>query len=273
MRLYALFGALALSTTVNSALSDSSPWLLFSTAKFQDTSNTNQVQTSSSVLKHSKEILASCPTEHYLVVSQPGVHGVELGRPGSCAMPHLCRAIDDVRVKSKFTVAEVVGHVTHPGIAQHIRESCAQKNKVATVNHVDLVSIPREGRTSALFSNDATLATSLDAIMSTNSFTIIFYSPPGEPVYEAEFSDSLHIEMKRDMHSMPMRRKDNDSERDTRPLFEKYQFFTPGVFMGIITALILLSLLNVGIRALSSLQVPYGAFEKENGPAAHKKYQ
>jgi hypothetical protein len=43
--------------------------------------------------------------------------------------------------------------------------------------------------------------------------------------------------------------------------------------MGIIVALILLAILGVGLRALSSLEVSYGAFEKDMGPAAQKKQQ
>lgn len=43
--------------------------------------------------------------------------------------------------------------------------------------------------------------------------------------------------------------------------------------MALITAFVLFSILGVGIRALSSLEVPYGAFEKEMGPAAQKKQQ
>jgi hypothetical protein len=43
--------------------------------------------------------------------------------------------------------------------------------------------------------------------------------------------------------------------------------------MGLIVAIILLSILYVGLKALSSLEVSYGAFEKEMGPAAQKKQQ
>jgi hypothetical protein len=43
--------------------------------------------------------------------------------------------------------------------------------------------------------------------------------------------------------------------------------------MGIIVSLLLLSILSVGISAISGLEVSYGAFEKEMGPAAHKKAQ
>jgi hypothetical protein len=43
--------------------------------------------------------------------------------------------------------------------------------------------------------------------------------------------------------------------------------------MGIIVAIVLFSLLGVGLRALASLEVSYGAFEKDMGPAAQKKQQ
>lgn len=72
------------------------------------------------------------------------------------------------------------------------------------------------------------------------------------------------------------------------PLFDKYQFFTPGkspfqakrvqkltftagIFMGGLVGLLLLSILYVGISALTSLQVTYAAFDKEQGQLAGKK--
>jgi len=41
--------------------------------------------------------------------------------------------------------------------------------------------------------------------------------------------------------------------------------------MGLITVIILLAILGVGISAIAGLQVSYGAFDKEMGPAAGKK--
>jgi hypothetical protein len=43
--------------------------------------------------------------------------------------------------------------------------------------------------------------------------------------------------------------------------------------MGLLVAFILLSILSVGLSALGSLKVSYGAFDKEMGPAAQKKQQ
>lgn len=46
-----------------------------------------------------------------------------------------------------------------------------------------------------------------------------------------------------------------------------------GIFMALITAIVLFSILGVGLRALASLEVSYGAFDKDMGPAAQKKQQ
>ena len=43
--------------------------------------------------------------------------------------------------------------------------------------------------------------------------------------------------------------------------------------MGLLTGVILISILSVGLNAISSLQIPYAAFDKEMGPAAQKKQQ
>jgi hypothetical protein len=43
--------------------------------------------------------------------------------------------------------------------------------------------------------------------------------------------------------------------------------------MGLIALVVLMSILYAGISALSSLEVSYGAFEKDMGPAAQKKQQ
>lgn len=43
--------------------------------------------------------------------------------------------------------------------------------------------------------------------------------------------------------------------------------------MAFVGALIMFSMLYVGLSAVASLQVSYGAFDKEMGPAAQKKNQ
>lgn len=41
--------------------------------------------------------------------------------------------------------------------------------------------------------------------------------------------------------------------------------------MGLLVTVLLLAILSVGISAISSLEVSYGAFDKEMGPAAQQK--
>lgn len=41
--------------------------------------------------------------------------------------------------------------------------------------------------------------------------------------------------------------------------------------MGFVGSIIMIAMLYVGLSAVSSLQVSYGAFDKEMGPAAQKK--
>lgn len=80
------------------------------------------------------------------------------------------------------------------------------------------------------------------------------------------------MEMKR-ASAYPRASPKTTQSNSKAPLFEKYQFFTPGLFMGIMVSLVLLAILSVAITAVSSLQVSYGAFDKEMGPSAQKKVQ
>lgn len=81
---------------------------------------------------------------------------------------------------------------------------------------------------------------------------------------------ALHTDLKRQLHN---KRQDssNDTEYNNRALFEKYSFLNAGMFMGIMTVLILGSILSVGVSAIANLEVSYGSFTKEMGQAAKKQ--
>lgn len=83
---------------------------------------------------------------------------------------------------------------------------------------------------------------------------------------DTPFPDAIQMELKRDLsaHAKPA----NTTEGG---LFERYQYFTPGIFMGLTAIVPLFLILLVGIRALTSLEVSYFAFSKEMGPNAQKK--
>jgi hypothetical protein len=46
------------------------------------------------------------------------------------------------------------------------------------------------------------------------------------PQYKSDFSDSVHVDLRRDLR---VRVPKKMNQTDQRPLFEKYQFLTPGL--------------------------------------------
>lgn len=84
------------------------------------------------------------------------------------------------------------------------------------------------------------------------------------------FQNPLHTDLKRDL-THHKRASDGNITLPDGPLFERYQYLTPGLFMGLLVSFILISILYVGVNGVASLQVSYAAFDKEMGPATQKK--
>lgn len=109
---------------------------------------------------------------------------------------------------------------------------------------------------------------SIISLLPTYKYTLIYTSTPlslGKP----------HVSPYPD-HELRRREDLKGKKNVTLPegsLFQRYQFFTTGIFAGYLALFFLLSILYVAFNALSSIQVTYGAFEKEMGPAAAKKQQ
>ena len=134
---------------------------------------------------------------------------------------------------------------------------------------------------------DHGLARLLDAL--DGDYTVVLFSDPNEfKAYEPEFIEPVHMDLRRQADDGVKFTSRRANSTNKAPLFEKYQFFTPGkrsvhkccdrcltcnsgIFTGLIALIILLSILTVGLKALASLEVSYGAFDKENGPAAQRK--
>ncbi|KAJ4145719.1 hypothetical protein LMH87_004556 [Akanthomyces muscarius] len=267
MRLQAFIGSLTLSG-VAVAFSDATPWILYSTASFPSTSDA-QLQSSSDVLRNTKDILSRCPTDYYVLATQPGMNAADLHHNQFSDMPLLHQSVTlDDRIQGKYIVSEVVGDIKDGNLVNFVKNACSQHGKQAVVEQVSLGQLPQENRARALLLNDHILGERISKDNGHESFTILFYATRPEPAYEAQFDEAVHQDLRRATH-------DSDAvfETDNRPLFEKYQFFTPGIFMGLITTIVLFSILGVGIKGLGSLQVSYGAFEKEMGPSAQKKQQ
>ncbi|KZL82035.1 er protein big1 [Colletotrichum incanum] len=276
MRLSRTAGLMAFCASAQ-AFTDSSPFVMLSTAKFAQ-SNPTQLQTESQVVKSVQELLSSCPTDRYLLVAQPNVNAADIRGPdgGDCKAPNLCRAIAGSDIRGVYSVAEVVGEVPMGALADYIKTACA--GKTVEIEQTRLAPLGRDTRerASTLADNDYALGRNFEKLRSaSDSYTVIYLASPSEPTYQAEFTgEPLHAELKRHEASLLHARKGkNETDWNKLPLFEKYVFFSPGIFHAIVASIILFSILGVGIRALASLEIPYGAFDKENGPAAHKKSQ
>lgn len=128
---------------------------------------------------------------------------------------------------------------------------------------------------------DSFLATILNLLLS-QKYTVLYTTTPISSeqlsvITEAEdykietnFQSAVHMELKRDFSSHKRESNDNTIQ-SSPPLFEKYMFFGPGLFMGLLATFLLLPILYVGISGIASLQVSYAAFDREIGPAANKK--
>ncbi|TGJ86156.1 hypothetical protein E0Z10_g2573 [Xylaria hypoxylon] len=257
------------------AFSDSSPFILFSTAKLSKPTSQDQLQSSSKVLESTKQLLSSCPTNRYLFISQPNLNAGHLS--SKAAVPKLSDTLS--HAASSYSVAEVAGELDVRSIAAYIRETC--ELPASAINVIELLPLPSSvaGSVKALKENDDELSMVLEQYKTSadGSYTVVYTGGPRTEkpqTYTAEFTDNGagHSELKRQLHDVNAIRRQEKSARNL-PLFEKYQYFTPGIFMGLIALIILMSILYAGVSALASLQVSYGAFDKENGPAAQKKQQ
>ncbi|POS81575.1 hypothetical protein DHEL01_v200013 [Diaporthe helianthi] len=301
----------SLLVSTAAAFSDSSPLVLFSTSKYDPTwtplaspscmltssptrlsipaGETSQLQSTSRALHTTHDILASCPTSRYVLISQPNVHASDLRNPqsGLCHSANLCAAVDNKAVRGRYDVAEVVGDdISIDGLSSYIKAACAEQGRKEppVVEEHLLEALPTqkgEARATKLAENDVEVGDILSGVRASNGgdddYTVIYFSSPHSSsavYYESEYVESAAIQMelkRRTGDVVVLDRRAGNASDSSAPLFVKYQFFTPGIFMGIVALIIILSLLYVGLSAVASLEVSYGAFDKENGPAAQKK--
>jgi hypothetical protein len=148
--------------------------------------------------------------------------------------------------------------------------------------------------------SDIFFASILDRLPSQNYTVLYTTTPPAkahdQPISEASkyemempLEEVLHLDLKRDVDFRPRQPSSNQTIVDG-PLFEKYQFLSPGklpfrhfliladwvfagIFMGFFVGILLLSILYVAISGVAGMQVSYAAFEKESGQSAQKRSQ
>ncbi|KAH8698300.1 BIG/ATPase V1 complex, subunit S1, partial [Talaromyces proteolyticus] len=272
---------LAFGAALVEGLKDTSPFVFLSTSDFP--SSSSSLKPATSVLDDVWENLKTCPSDYYIIASQPGVHAADYR--GHRATPRLREKVlgKDKAIRSNVTVSEVTGILDPLSIGNGLRDECAAQvteidgstghypAKFGDGPRVVYVSFPalplHEGRAQQLSHNDALLADIIDQI-SSPKYTLIYSTSPREYEEEGKASsvtyDSndikdqypFHQDLKRDFRESNRQ----DEQGDNRSLFDKYQFLSPGIFMGFIALFFIVTILYVGVSALLSLEVSYAAF-------------
>lgn len=146
-------------------------------------------------------------------------------------------------MEGRLTVSEMGGGpINLETMETRIREACASSSSSLLIERIELEAVPVgdgvrfQEVVDALRRSDESLGVVLRQYEAAGAFTVVYTA--GKPwagaddthhEYTPEFrTDPSHQELKRQLGGSNVLRRAN--ERDTRPLFEKYQFFTPGEY-------------------------------------------
>ncbi|KAJ4316031.1 hypothetical protein N0V94_005658 [Neodidymelliopsis sp. IMI 364377] len=276
-----LIGALALASLPSAlAFRNTSPFFLFSTADVLLESSGASIAQSASITADVLEALKDCPTRNYVVVEQEGVSAADYAHGRSTPRLTQYMAGNDDHVRSTISVPEVVGKVDAAEITKYLETKCGPSEHIKSIR---LDTPPASTALRALYmgQQDQFFDDTFNKRAEAEDYTVIYITTPptesqakaqleAEQSYEMEnsFGDAVQMELKRDTSAHYKRANSTSNEGG---LFERYQYFTPGLFMGFAAIIPLFLILLVGIRALTSLEVSYFAFSKEMGPNAQKK--
>ncbi|KAL4881398.1 BIG/ATPase V1 complex, subunit S1 [Aspergillus karnatakaensis] len=287
--LFSRFSLLALVAATASAFRDTSPFFLASTSQAPSTSA--QLKSATTLLDELSIKLGACPSEYYVIVSQPGVHSTDFATQQSAPRLGAKLTGQDKTIQSTAIVNEVAGILEVKQIQRMLETECGAQTTVIDASSgsysTDFGTDPRvivmEFPALSLGSERAQQLSDHDGLLSdivgrlpSKKYTVLYVTTPREyeesaPVYQAPndpYQDSMHMDLKRDF-SEHSRRDDTTNSS----LFDEYQYFTPGVFMGLIAAFFFFAILYVALSALMSLKVSYAAFEKDTSANVQKKQQ
>ncbi|KAF2281056.1 BIG1-domain-containing protein [Westerdykella ornata] len=268
------------------AFRDTSPLFIFSTSELTGTGNVPTIARAEAVDDQIRLLLSGCPSRTYFIVQQDGVAAADYDSINAPRLASYTTGSNDV-IKSSITT-EVLGVLKTGELSHYLESKCGAKVQQAD-NASEDESDPRVIRvsfaapsatdlTSVLRKNDGELEYIISRLAPSKDYTVIYTTTPrdldeshnlsSEHVYEMEdpFRDAVKMELKRD--TTYIRRADNVNQGG---LFEKYQYFSPGLFMAFSAMVPLVLILGVGLKAIAGLEVSYFAFSKEMGPTAQKK--
>lgn len=252
-----LAGALALTVGAVHGFRHTSPFFIFSTSEAANLHNAGhsarsdvRLRSASSLTSDVSSILSQCPTDIYIIVSQPGVQSSSYASAKNTpALSTRMRDGKKLGIQSSSTIDEVVGNISVESWHDVLEKDCGayivevdatagiptgQKTMPVVYN----VWLPAPTTAEDLTDNDAFFASVMDLVPS-QSYTVLYVTNSGPMsrrvqvaetgVYEMEsqVQEAMHVDLRRDLNGGMRKRANNETLVDG-PLFDKYQFFTPG---------------------------------------------
>jgi hypothetical protein len=299
---------LALAAATASAFRDTSPFFLASTSQILSTPA--QLKSATTLLDELSTKLGACPSDYYVIASQPGVHSTDFATGKSAPRLGARMTGEDEAIRSTMIVNEVVGVLEMEQVRNILETQCGAQTTVIDASagsystdfgkepRVIIVTFPSlplgSERTQQLSDHgmcgeidvvqDGTDSLYLDGLLfdivgrlPSNKYTILYLTTPREfeetefPVYTSS-NDPYQEAMHMDLKRDYSAHSRRDDTKNSS-LFDEYQYFTPGLFMALIAAFFFIAILYVGLSALMSLQVSYAAFEKDTSSTVQKKQQ
>ncbi|KAK0882151.1 hypothetical protein LTR87_004106 [Friedmanniomyces endolithicus] len=280
--------ALLLAASTANALKDAYPFLMLPTSP-DDASlpQSRQIALAADIEAQTIEYIASTRRDRYFIFTQPGLQAADFKH-----MPKLRQRVSKLKdgEGAYVQIPEVVGGVS----VETIAASMVGKMGIGATGGMREQEMPalsssmsESDRAVAVAMTDdyigALLAEMEDLLIEPYLFIFAGEAPKSDnwsvedhrdlPYEMDEPYPTLHTDLKRDTRTYHVRQANSSAENPQRhlPLFEKYKFLSPALFMGLTVSLILFSILYVGVSAIAGLEVSYAAFSKEMGPQAQNK--
>ena len=212
------------------------------TPSIEQTSLHSQQLTTASSLEGSLIASIPCDVSRHIFLEQADVRSHDLTK-GS--MPHMQRRISDSKTyKSVVEIPEVMGEVDVRRIASAVRERC-NRDQVGEEVILRLQGLAGaesdQARRGVVKEADEVIRTALHGMSNHTSHVLVYVGGSvretegeGYEMDEPPFHENMHTDLKRNVDTGARRRqtKEQDDFQRGLPLFEKYQFLSPGKSSG-----------------------------------------
>jgi len=288
-------GILSLLPSYVSAFSDTSPYIVShpSAAISLSTPHTSAVSTSD-LLPALNSLTSRCDVDTYLLILLPALHASSLHHYPILAS-HLPSSASQLTIPYVFPTESLDVRDVLQSVATTAKEQCG-----AIVDTMKLAEgskgekfdgvTPRVVRVEMVDGNskewgmmDRLIGSVMEGLPTKRNLILVASTPVkrghdevqgvtgGKPKTNTKAQGQVKNVVIEELKKREDAPDGNPAEKGS--LFERYQFFTPGLFMGYIVLVILLGIGYVGVSALAGLKVSYGAFEKDAVNQGEKKRQ